>query len=340
MEYEDDQDAFHTRTNEDTGDPERGKVLMKQGGLPPANTVTFVVVGHAGVGKSTLANTLMAEKICKEGTSAKSVTKAVEKRVHQVSLEKGPSLLTVYDSPGFTGYGETDRIAADGLQQIEAEVDIILMCFDLLADGGRYVPLIHGTVMPKIVDAFGADAMKKKGIVILTKANLVSDRSKSTGVLASTLAKEWREEFQEDHKELAEVPVIAVGRGHFNSQGNMTHVSEIDSTTDWIDKLWNAMASQPSIKSKAHLSELMAVIGCDQLRRKTPPMYLRMRTFFEENISCSVVFGVCSTAVFIAALRVAGWTTADVTSKISNALFTLASVPRKWLASYVKPNVR
>ena len=248
-----------------TNDEQLNTVL--EGALIGKN-VTFVVVGPAGVGKSTLVNTIMTEKICEEGTSAEAVTPEVQRKVRQVPLEGGSASLVLYDSPGFTGNRRSDRAAAEGLETTRAEADEILICFDLLGNGGRYIPLLHGAVMEKIVGVFGEDIIKQKGLVVLTRANLVSDQSGSTGVSATALANQWKQKFQEDQEELADLPVFAAGRAHFNDANDITHISEIDGTTEWFNELWNEAASRSVVGERNELSALMAVI-CRRQRERT-----------------------------------------------------------------------
>ena len=228
--------------------------------------VTIVTVGVAGVGKSTLVNTVMTEEVCKEGTSAKSVTTKMEKKVHQVPLKGGSASLTVYDSPGFTGKKEHDHSTAEGLWKTKEEANAILICFDLNAFSGRYMPGVHRTAMEKIVQVYGEAIVKKKGIIVLTKANLVSDQSKSTGVSATELVKEWTTEYKLDQKKLADLPVVAAGRAHFSVGHDITHISEVDGKVEWLNDLWNGVASLPAIKGSA-LAPLMAVI-CQRQREK------------------------------------------------------------------------
>ena len=126
----------------------------------------------------------------------------MEKKVHQVPLKGCSASLTVYDSPGFTGKKEHDNSTAEGLWKTKEEADAILICFDLNAFSGRYMPDVHRTAMEKIVQVYEEAIVKKKGIIVLTKANLVSDQSKSTGhgVSATELVKEWTTECKLDMK--------------------------------------------------------------------------------------------------------------------------------------------
>ena len=223
--------------------------------------LTLVVVGPAGVGKSTIVNTLTMKPLCKDQWQAAPVTPHLKTVSFPVPLKQGRrATVSVYDSPGFTGKKKNDRNAANELEKKKPEADAILVCFDLLANSGRYMPMVHGVVMEKIADVFGEEVLKKKAVIVLTKGNMVSDFV--THKRTSDLVDEWRREFREDQEDLAEVQIFVAGRGLFEESGDMTHLSLIDDNWSWFDDLWNAVAT--IVSEQPGLATLMCVLHQQQ----------------------------------------------------------------------------
>ena len=228
--------------------------------------ITAVVVGPAGVGKSTLVNTLMTQRLCEEGTQAGAVTLDVSKSVYDIPVTGGAATLTVYDSPGFTGDDENDDNATRGLEKTKQEVDVLLICFDLSGQSGRYMPALHGFAIKKIAEVFGAEALERKAVVVLTKCNKVSETSDDTSVSANDLVESWKKEFRKKQKDLSSLPVAKAGRVLFNADGELTHVSMVDGKTAWFNELWNTVAER--VGERKGLAALMSVI-CRRQREKT-----------------------------------------------------------------------
>ena len=223
---------FYRLTNGNVDDP--------QARLAGEN-LTLVLVGAAGVGKSTLVSSIMPTYEFGEG-----VMNEMRKTDFPISLTRGPALLTVCDSPGFTGRKAGDVKVAEDLERTKAAMDALLICFDLSASSGRYMPMLHGVMVEKVTQVFGTDTLKQKAVLVLTKGNLVSQQSKSTGVSAMELADQWRKEFYEDQEEMIDVPVVVAGRVVLSARHGAAQISEVDGKTRWFDDLWNKVADRGS----------------------------------------------------------------------------------------------
>ena len=149
-------------------------------GCLSGKNATLAVVGSSGVGKSTLVNTLLTRKVCNTKFGAKQCTVGVNKNVETVYLpRRRAATLTLYDTAGMTG-AEEDAATKEALLAIKNEVDALLICFDFIACGGRYLPMLHGGTMKSVQEVFGPDFVCNHAVIVLTKANKASEESELT----------------------------------------------------------------------------------------------------------------------------------------------------------------
>ena len=155
-------------------------------------------------------------------------------------------MLTAFDSPGFNGDKTNDNNAAVGLMRIKPLLDVLLICFDLAGSGSRYMPFVHGGTMNKILEVFDADFLRSKSVIILTQGNKLSFDLQQEESQKRTLdfVREWAEKFWEQYPELADVPVEVAGQARFNDEGDMTHITDIDGSTGWLNSMWNTVATK------------------------------------------------------------------------------------------------
>lgn len=127
-------------------------------------TATILIVGDAGVGKSTLINNLMdmpVAKTCSDETCTN--------RVNRYEVSKYGILFKFYDTPGFNDM--QGRQSADIMAEIRRNIqhiNIVLICYDLSAPR-----LYRNTIYADLKREFGKD-VSRYTLATYTKSNLVA----------------------------------------------------------------------------------------------------------------------------------------------------------------------
>jgi len=126
--------------------------------------IEILIIGNAGIGKSTLINNLMNEEVAKvndydTGTYDINVYDTI-----QYGFE-----FKIYDTPGFNDVGNDDNSILNMIIIRGPKLNIILLCYDIS------LPRIYKSdklFKNNIVDAFGKDILNYV-LVVYTKSNMV-----------------------------------------------------------------------------------------------------------------------------------------------------------------------
>ena len=137
--------------------------------LLKATSLSVLLSGRTGAGKSTLVNGILGKRVAKEGDKGGETSKLTEysRNVDGVNV-------TVWDSPGL-GDGSDNRVQSCYIREMREKcslkVDLTLYCIKMFEKWRRSDnPDVNA--MANITKAFGSDFWKNT-IVVLTFANLV-----------------------------------------------------------------------------------------------------------------------------------------------------------------------
>ncbi len=128
-----------------------------------SNSVSVFVSGKTGVGKSTLVNALLGEKVAKEGDTLDPETSEVKsftKKIRGIDV-------TVWDSPGLQdGTENEDKYLKDIRKNCNGKIDLLLYCISMSATRSRS----DIESMNKLTKTLGPEIWEN-AVVIITGAN-------------------------------------------------------------------------------------------------------------------------------------------------------------------------
>jgi GTPase SAR1 family protein len=134
-----------------------------------SNEVQIFITGKTGVGKSTLVNGLVGEKVAKEGETLDRETSVVtDYRCNHRSVD-----VTVWDSPGLQDGTNQEGDYLKDMKKKCSDVDLSIYCVSLKET--RFVPNCPDILaMRKLTSLFGKK-MWENAMFVLTFANLAED---------------------------------------------------------------------------------------------------------------------------------------------------------------------
>ena len=153
------------------------------------DSISILLAGKTGVGKSALVNSLIGKKVAKEGAGAWSCTTKVKPHKKVVEYDGKCIDIILWDSPGYEDEEEEERREDAYFNKIKGvEVDILLFCIPLSEKRWRKQ---DEKSMKAIHKAFGP-SIWKKAMFALTQANMIEDSSgKVTNKAYAKKLKEW-----------------------------------------------------------------------------------------------------------------------------------------------------
>ena len=172
-----------------------------------SNEVKIFITGKTGVGKSTLVNGLVGEKIAKEGDTLDpetSVVKAYQSKHRSVRV-------TVWDSPGLQDGTKNEGRYLEDMKKKCSNMDLSIYCVSLKET--RFFPNCPDILaMRKLTSLFGKK-MWENAMFVLTFANVAEDLD--SAILEEDDEKEKAKLFQDKvklwKKTLAEALIAEVG---------------------------------------------------------------------------------------------------------------------------------
>ena len=203
-----------------------------------SKSVSVMITGKTGSGKSTLVNTLVGQEVAVEGRSLSRCSTEVashSKKVEDVDLK-------VWDSPGLQDETEGE---AKYLQEIKRncnDVDLFVYCIRM--SERNYLTDI--VAMKKLTDTLGQDIWEN-AIIVLTFANDISeeaiakhgDEQKKIQKDFMKSLKKWRKEIKGKLQEVVGLPKEQAERVDVLPAGYRTDPKlPIKESPFWLTKLW------------------------------------------------------------------------------------------------------
>ena len=133
-----------------------------------AGSITVMVVGKPGIGKSTLVNGLLGQNVAEVGRKGKIYTKGVTTAVKDYKLEHNGSTARVYDTPGLLD----PTLKEETMSKIEtaySEVDLLLLCIRMADD--RFIKGDENNTVIDLLEKSLGENIWKKTLVVLVFAN-------------------------------------------------------------------------------------------------------------------------------------------------------------------------
>ena len=216
----------------DTKDSELVEQWYKQ-----STSVSVLVIGRTGVGKSSLINSLAGSDVAREGDSCKPETVVVESyKIKYSNPEGGEKVeLTLWDTPGLE---DDDRDPEETLREIEAKcnptkVDLVFFCVPLnehrIAKGDKSTAVAF-------TNKFGVD-MWDNAVIAFTCANEIQPKpGSSESQHFVRKLDEWRTGVHEALLTKAKVPKEKVQTIPTIPTGYRQ--CSLPDRSDWITILW------------------------------------------------------------------------------------------------------
>ena len=141
--------------------------LKQAFGLRVEEKMKILVFGITGVGKSTLLNTLLGQKVFEVGGPETKTLDAVTTAVTSVCMSIQGFNFEIFDSPGLQDGTDNDRKYIDDMHKECKDVTMVFYCIDMTITNWDDR---HSKTIELFTETFGLD-MWEKTILVLTKAN-------------------------------------------------------------------------------------------------------------------------------------------------------------------------
>ena len=138
-----------------------------------SSSISVMVLGAPAIGKSTLANSLLGQKIADESEPGVITECSVTKSVIRYEKIVDGSVTRVYDTPGLMDPSSRIEIALHDISMIIGSVDLILFCIDMTD-----TRFIQGnnvqTIIRALTESLGS-LIWIKTVFVLVRANMAID---------------------------------------------------------------------------------------------------------------------------------------------------------------------
>ena len=132
--------------------------------------LNLMVLGEPGIGKSTLVNGLIGDKVAETSAEGFLATLGITTKVKSYSKRKNNAVINIWDTPGLLDPTcDVDRVMKSTIEVIQ-QIDLFLFCVRM--DQTRY---LRDNPVKKIMARITEDAGKniwKKTLIVLTRANM------------------------------------------------------------------------------------------------------------------------------------------------------------------------
>ena len=204
-------------------------------------SLSIVVVGESGQGKSSLINGLLGEEIAKESDDLEFATESVDR----YQYEQNGVHVVLFDTPGF-GVGD-DEEEAETLRKIREacpSIDILLYCIRM--DTKRWPTRSDISTIRQYTGSYGS-AIWQRAIFVMTFANTVPrhcPRDRDVSQYFSEQSTQWENQVQQtliryaeiEYEEARHVSIVPVGDPR-PDKSKKIHWSLPD-RKDWFTSFW------------------------------------------------------------------------------------------------------
>ena len=211
---------------------------------------TVAMTGLCGAGKSTLRNTLLLRRACKEARGVEAVTKRAGHKFLPINLDpQGMAIIELVDTPGLNGFKDNDELARTELKGV-GSIDLLLICCAMTDDGGRYMPLRMEPLIAMISELFSKDDLEKKAVFILTMAKCntfdINEGGKESFEAAVTAWKGFHRKFCEEkgYSTILNIPVLVVGKAEFDDKDELQELTKVAGSDEWMSKFWAGISER------------------------------------------------------------------------------------------------
>ena len=158
-------------TNEDSAALEQALTKHCLQLLETETVLNLMVLGEPGIGKSTLVNGLIGDKVAEVSATGHLATQGITTKVTEYPYRKNNAYINVWDTPGLLDPTcDVDRVMENIIEVIQ-KIDLFLFCVRM--DQTRYLPDNPvKKIIARITEEAGKDIWNKT-LIVLTRANVV-----------------------------------------------------------------------------------------------------------------------------------------------------------------------
>ncbi len=242
---------------------------LRELNAPGAKSLSMLLIGKTGTGKSTLTNGILGVNLAKEG---RGIGTRGTNQVGKYTVRKEDVDLTVWDSPGLQDGTPHQQEYLEQMAEHCSEVDLTLFCIRVETRFVRGTDNPDVLAMKKFTEAFGPDFWKNT-IIVLTFANTLeifnidwedlSPEEKEKWYQAKI--QEWRDKIWEVLIKDIQVPedivkaVKIVPAGHYKKP-------DLPGFPRWLSSFWiECITTIPNKEARLN----MLKINKDRLKRET-----------------------------------------------------------------------
>ena len=138
-----------------------------------ADSVTMMVVGKPGIGKSTLINGLLGQDVAEVATVGTIYTKGTTRVMKEYKIKNNGITYIVYDTPGLLDSALDQDEIMSKIREVHSRVDLLLLCIrsaeTRMIDGDD-----NNTIIKQLEESLGKEVWRKTLVTLVFANELVS----------------------------------------------------------------------------------------------------------------------------------------------------------------------
>ena len=219
-----------------------------------SSSISVMVLGAHGIGKSTLANSLLGQKVAVESEPGVIAESGVTKSVICYEKNVKGNIMKVYDTPGLLDSTLEMEATLRDISTVISNVDLILFCIDMKDD--RFIKGNNIQIIMRVLSDSLGSLIWIKTVFVLVRANmaieLLRDQFKPNQEVEVKQAfeakiKRWDELLKKEMKGDFDISVVPTG---FYSQPKLFESDKVY----WLSNFWETcFFSLQTIESRAAL---------------------------------------------------------------------------------------